>query len=50
MDVDRDGVAGYSWAMTVMKVAVAMQTASAGIIATTQVTDTVYRGDGLRRR
>jgi trimeric autotransporter adhesin len=33
-------------AMTVMKVAAAMQTASAGTIATTQVTDTVYRGDG----
>jgi trimeric autotransporter adhesin len=30
----------------VMKVAAAMQTASNGAIATTQVTDTVFRGDG----
>ncbi len=33
-------------AMTVMKMAAAMQTVSTGAIATTQVTDTVYRGDG----
>jgi trimeric autotransporter adhesin len=33
-------------AMTVMKVAAAMQTVSTGTIATTQVTDTVFRGDG----
>jgi lysophospholipase L1-like esterase len=33
-------------AMTVMKVGAAMQAASTGTIATTQVTDTVFRGDG----
>src|SRR5437868_9053631 len=33
-------------AMTVMKVAVAAQAASGSAIATTQVTDTVYRADG----
>ena len=33
-------------AMTVMKVTAAAQTTSASAIATTQVTDTVYRADG----
>ncbi len=33
-------------AMTLMKAAAAMQTASTGTIATTQITDTVFLGDG----
>ncbi len=46
MDADRDAAAGDSGAMTVMKVAAVAQATSGSTIATTQVTDTIYRADG----
>ena len=46
MDADRNAAAGSSGAMTVVKVAAAAQATTSNTIATTQVTDTIYRADG----